>query len=320
VTGQFGRTPLVLVTGAAGFIGSHIVPLLLDAGCEVVAVDDLSGGTSWNIPTGQRVTVVEQDLRDPHAVSALCAATDPDVVVHLAARHYIPYCEAHPTDTRAVNVGATRNLLAALGDPRPRRIVFASSAAVYSPTTGPVAETGRLGPCEVYGATKRAAEQVLQRNAAASPGACDLRIARLFNVVGPGDRNPHLLPEIIRQAREGGRLTLGNVTSRRDYVYVDDVAAVLGHLALVPHAPRVLNIGSGQTRSVAEVVAEVGVALGRRLTVSASVRRTRSVDRPVLQADVRLLNATVSDRPWTPFHSAVRATVVSLDMADGVAR
>jgi UDP-glucose 4-epimerase len=320
VIGHIGPTPVVLVTGAAGFIGSRTVPLLLDAGCEVVAVDDLSGETSWHIPTGPRITFVEQDLRDPHGVSDLCTATDPDIVVHLAARHFIPYCEAHPTDTRAVNLGATRNLLVALGAQRPRRIVFASSAAVYSPTMAPIAETGRLGPCELYGATKRAGERMLQRYAAASPGAGDLRIARLFNVVGPGDRNPHLLPEIIRQARDGGHLTLGNVTSRRDYVYVDDVAFVLAHLALAPLAPRVLNVGSGQARTVMEVVAEVEVALGRRLTVSSSPQRTRAVDYPVLQADVRLLHATVSGHSWTPFRTAVRDTIASLVMAEGVPR
>ena len=96
------------------------------------------------------------------------------------------------------------------------RVVHASTAAVYAPSHDPVGEGARLAPTDVYGSTKLAAEGLLREHAGDGRRAVDLRVLRLFNVYGPGDSNPHLLPEILVQVRASDEITLGNLESRRD--------------------------------------------------------------------------------------------------------
>ena len=219
-----------LVTGGCGFVGAALVRRLLAQSCEVVVVDDFSRGSPDNLGPGRdHVTVVRQDVRDD--LDRVFALFQPEVVFHLAALHFIPDCDADPARCLQVNVEGTRAVLAATAALRHQPgLVLASSAAVYAPVDGPVPEQpDSLGPVDVYGYSKRWAEELAADYAARTGTA--VGIARLFNVFGPGETNAHFIPSLICQLKAGDQVRLGNLSSRRDYVFVDDVAEALLRLA-----------------------------------------------------------------------------------------
>lgn len=268
-----------LVTGACGFVGSRLVARLLAAGTEVVAVDDLTLGYRESLPEG--VDLAALDVRDTDAVARLVAQRRPQTVFHLAAIHFVPACNADPPAALSVNVVGTQSLLTALErEHLPESLVLASTGAVYEPSERAHREDSALGPDDVYGHSKLWAEQAVrlwERRTGVAAG-----IARLFNVVGPGETNPHLVPEILAQAARSDELHLGNLDSRRDYIYLDDVAG--GLQALAGHAATV-NLGSGTAVDGHALVREIGEVLGRELTVQGDPARLRPSDRPLLLSD-----------------------------------
>ncbi|HLM28210.1 MAG TPA: NAD-dependent epimerase/dehydratase family protein [Thermoleophilaceae bacterium] len=268
-----------LVTGACGFVGSRLVARLFEAGQDVVALDDLSRGRPESLPPG--VQLAELDVRDTSALGELVAALRPSTVFHLAAIHFVPACNADPPAALSVNVVGTQSLLTALERSHlPQSLVLASTGAVYKPSERAHHETSPLAPDDVYGHSKLWSEQAVrlwERRTGVPVG-----IARLFNVIGPGETNPHLVPEIVTQAARGDELRLGNLDSRRDYVFVDDVAAGLQAL---PGRPATVNLGSGEAVDGHTLVRELGRALGKELRVVTDTARLRPTDRPVLLSD-----------------------------------
>jgi len=299
-----------LVTGGCGFVGSALVRRLLAESHEVAVVDDLSRGAPENIgPARYGVSVIERDVRD--GLAEIFGSFQPEVVFHLAALHFIPECDADPARCLHVNVEGTRAVLAATAALSDRAaVVLASSAAVYAPLDGPLSEErDSLGPVDVYGYSKRWAEE-LAADFAARTGTA-VGIARLFNVYGPGETNDHFIPSLICQLQAGESVRLGNLSSRRDYVFVDDVAEALLRLALQcaeGHSATV-NVGSGRAYAGHEVVAAVaGLASGRpALAPVTDLTRLRRVDRPLLLADTALAAKLLDWTPRTSLLDGLRA-------------
>jgi UDP-glucose 4-epimerase len=290
-----------LVTGACGFVGSRLAALLVEAGEEVNAVDDLSLGRVESLPRGAELT--ELDVRETDRLAELVADWQPSTVFHLAAIHFVPACNADPPAALSVNAIGTQSLLTALERAHlPEALVLASTGAVYEPSLAAHHETSPLGPDDVYGLSKLWSEQAVRLWERRTGVACG--IARLFNVVGPGETNPHLVPEIVSQAARGDELRLGNLESRRDYVYVDDVAA--GFQALAGHAATV-NLGSGRAVNGHTLVAELGRAMGRDLSVLADSDRMRPTDRPVLLSDPSAARDLLGWTATTPLPEALTA-------------
>ena len=290
-----------LVTGACGFVGSRLVARLVEAGEDVVAVDDLSVGSAESLPPG--VTLAQADVRDTGALTGLIASHRPGTVFHLAAIHFVPACNADPPTALSVNVVGTQSLLTALERARlPHALVLASTGAVYEPATAAHHETSPLAPDDVYGHSKLWSEQAIRLWERRTRVACG--VARLFNVVGPGETNSHLVPEILDQAAAGDELRLGNLDSRRDFVYVDDVAT--GLHALAGHAATV-NLGSGEAVDGHAVVDEIARALGRELRVITDPARLRPSDRPVLLSDPSLARELLGWTAATPLRDALAA-------------
>jgi UDP-glucose 4-epimerase len=294
-----------LVTGACGFVGSRLVARLAEAGEHVVAVDDLSLGSADTLPTG--VELARADVRDTRALTELVAARRPTSVFHLAAIHFVPACNADPPAALSVNVVGTQSLLTALQrGGLPDALVLASTGAVYEPSTAAHHETSPLAPDDVYGLSKLWSEQAVRLWERHTGVTCG--VARLFNVVGPGETNPHLVPEIIAQAASGDELRLGNLDSRRDFVYVDDVA--LGLHALTGHAATV-NLGSGEAVDGHTLVAELGGALGRELSVVTDTERLRPSDRPLLLSDPSAARDLLGWRATTSLREALAAAALA---------
>jgi UDP-glucose 4-epimerase len=300
-----------LVTGGAGFIGSALCRRLLEEGREVVAFDNLSYGSERLLgPPHARLRLVRGDLRDGDALRAVVRESRPEVVFHLAALHFIPYCNAHPVEAQDVNVNGTSALLAACREHPPGVLVFTSSAAVYPLVGSPFGEHCPPGPVDTYGRTKLAGEDLVLRFGGET--GVGVVVARLFNAFGPDDTNPHLVPEIVRQLRSGaGALRLGNLEPVRDYIHVRDIAAALQALGDAGSSGEVFNVGSARGYSVRDVVEAFGAALGRTLPIVQDPERVRPVERHELVADTRKLRDRTAWTPAVGFAEGVRELVGS---------
>ncbi|HEX8905820.1 MAG TPA: GDP-mannose 4,6-dehydratase [Longimicrobiaceae bacterium] len=282
----------VLVTGAAGFVGLHLVRALADEGHEVYA-GALEPPASTS---GDAVAWRPLEMGSAASIAALLAEAQPEWVFHLAARSSVGESVADPLDAWDVNATGTLRLLGAL--PPEARLVFASSAQVYGlvpESEQPIRETCPLRPVNAYAATKAAAEMpVLQATLA---GRIRGVVARSFNSSGPGQDTRFALPSFARQLaliRRGECepvLRVGNLEARRDFLDVRD--AVRAYLALaeggVPGC--VYNVCSGRAFSMRELLDVLVELSGTGARVEVDPARVRPVDVPLMAGDGSALRA-----------------------------
>jgi UDP-glucose-4-epimerase GalE len=312
----------VLVAGGAGYIGSHMVKALSEAGHDVAALDDLSTGHRDLVPAG---ALVEGSVGDPSLVGALIGRGRFDAVLHFAARSLVGESVADPSLYWRNNVGATLTLLEAMRRHGVQRFIFSSSAAVYGePVRAPVSEDAQCAPTNPYGRTKLAVERILEDFEA----AYGLRAARLryFNAAGAdpggalGERHEpetHLIPLVLECA--AGRRAAVSIfgedyptpdgTCVRDYVHVSDLCAA--HLAalerlLAGGAGGVFNLGNSRGHSVREVIDCARRVTGRPIPAVAAPRRPG--DPAVLVADSSRAREALG---WRPRHEALEEMVAS---------
>jgi UDP-glucose 4-epimerase len=316
---ETGEGKRVLVTGAAGFVGIPVTKALLRRGFEVVALDNFSVGSRELLEEALdgRGRIAEADLRDAEAVKRAVADAAPWGVIHLAALHFIPYCVAHPAEAVAVNVSGTQHLLDALLEAEPRRLVFASTADVYRPSETPHAEEHATGPINVYGATKLVGEQLVEFHRSRQP-ALESVVARLFNVYGPGETNPHVMPAIFDQLKTSRVLSLGNLTPRRDYIFVADMAEALTGLLTGAPAETTVNVGTGRSTSVEELLGSLELLLGGDLEVRVDPERVRPSDRPRLQASTERLRQVLPGFEPVALEDGLRATLEAVGLLEPV--
>ena len=292
--GLVSRTK-ILVTGGAGFIGRALVGLCLEKGHQVAVYDSLKVGRLSNLaPYRDRITFFENDIQDEGALDAAFQSFAPERVVHLAALHFIPYCNAHPQETMDVNVSGTYAVLAACARYEVQTSVVASSGALYGSETHSLNEDLDLpAPVDVYGLSKLLGEQICKYFTANARLNCVA--ARLFNTYGPYETNAHILPDIVQQLKRSDTLELGNLDPKRDYIYVDDTAAALLALSELAHVGfDVFNVGTGHEYSVRELVDMLGEITQRRLIVRQDSTRIRKVDKMHQIASVSKLSRTAN--------------------------
>lgn len=301
----------VLVTGAAGFLGVNLISELRRRGLGVVALDDGSAGT-WPrlaaFAADPGVLCRRVDIQDTQAIADAWPRNGTWGVAHLAARHFIPDCQAHPEATWQTNVNGTANVLAMAAQRPPARFLLASTADVYAVGDGPHREDDETAPESVYGRTKQLAEAMVGQ-AAACQAETGYLTARMFNLYGPHPTVEHLIPAVVRQALAGDRLALGNLDSARDYVFIEDAAAALADL-LTSSATGVVNVGTGIATGGHDLVALTGQLLGRRLNVGQDPDRMRASDRPRLVAAPDRLKSLL---PWWPTTPLAEGLAVTLD-------
>jgi len=257
----------VLVTGGAGFIGSHLVDRLLVDGFQVTVLDNLSTGVRERIPAD--VTFVEGDVGDRSVVDELFASESFDVVFHVAGQASIRLSFTEPEVDLLTNVVGTVNVLRGCIDCGVRRLVYASSMTAYGePARIPTPEDVACVPVSYYGATKYAAERYVHITAARPDVNLAVTSLRMFNVYGPrqGLDNPYqgVLAIFLGNVLRDEPITIhGDGEQTRDFVYIDDVVDAWMRVVDDPTCDAaVLNVGSGRETSVNELADAVLAALG----------------------------------------------------------
>ena len=283
-----------LVTGGLGFIGNELVRQLRRD--RPVAILDNRNRVAPRIEDLHEVPVHDVDITDGAAVGSLVRQLHPERVFHLAAIHYIPECNADPARTIRVNVEGTLAVLNACAEAGVRRVVVASSGAVYADSAAPLTEAVPAAPVDIYGWSKFFAEELC--GWMAHSRGLSIVAARLFNNFGPRETNAHIIPEILSQLRRGDVLRLGNITPIRDYIHTSDTAAALMALADVDEGGfATVNIATGTGASVRDLVATLGSQLGRTLRIEFDAARLRPVDKEKQVADISLLRRMTG---WGP--------------------
>jgi UDP-glucose 4-epimerase len=300
-----------LVTGGAGFIGHRLVHALVERGDEVVVLDDFSTGIRSRLdPHASRVRVIEGSILEPGALDE--AAAGCDVVFHEAALASVEQSFLDPIFTNDVNVSGTIQVVQAAARQRVRRVVFASSSAVYGmPDSLPCRETMRPVPLSPYGASKLAAEAYLHTLGAHL--GVESTALRYFNVYGPGqDRRSDyaaVIPLFISSVLEGRRpLINGDGSITRDFIFVDDVVSANLMAADARKASRLtLNVASGVRTSLLELLRAIAVAAGTDVAPVFGPPRVGDVRDS--QADVSLAASLIGHRCAVPFAEGIERTV-----------
>lgn len=306
-----GENANVLVTGGCGFLGSQVAARLANAGYQVTILDDLSVG----VPPTKKDTSIELingDIADPLTVRSVISERSFDHVIHLAAIHFIPRCEADPRSAFMVNVVGTRNLVEALvPSVSLKSFIFASSVAVYAPSLEVVSEEADTTPMDIYGWSKLVCEDLVR--GASARAAWRAICCRLTNLVGPGETNPHLFPEIGKQIARGETLIeVGNTTPRRNYLHVMDAADLITRCVDLPGSQdHTINLGSNEEYSVADILDLFGTAAERPVKFVQASTRQRKVDRPRLQPDIRAMRNLIGE-PKRSVEDAIRTLLSEL--------
>ncbi|OAN55038.1 UDP-glucose 4-epimerase GalE [Magnetospirillum moscoviense] len=310
--GAATQADAILVTGGAGYIGSHVCQVLCDAGRQVVVLDDLSRGHRRQIPPG--VTFVQGDIADDALVGQLIASHGIGWVMHFAGRILVPDSMRDPVDYYTTNVAKSLSLIATCARAGIRGFVFSSTAAVYgTPAQLPVTEDTPCRPMSPYGHSKLMIEQMLADIGQVS--AMRFVCLRYFNVAGADpqgrrgqreDETTHLI-RVACQAAVGRRAFLEvfgddydtpDGTCIRDFIHVCDLAGVhyaaLGYLDSGGKST-VINCGYGHGYSIREVIAAVERVTGRPLPVRQGGRRDGDI--PAMVAAVGRMRALLD---WSP--------------------
>jgi len=294
-----------LITGGAGFLGAALANRLVGEGHTVLVLDDLTAGDARQLDPA--VLLTRGDVRDVPKLWSLLQQVD--CVYHLAARVRVPESIYYPRDYNEVNVGGTVAVMEAMRDTGVRRVVFASSAAIYGRQAHqPIKESQPPGPDSPYGVSKIAAEYYVSTLGALYE--IETVSLRIFNAYGPGQdlppSYPPVIPHLLRQAQTGGSLVIfGDGTQTRDFVYSQDVVDALLLAATTAGANRaVINIGSGTGVCINDVAELVGRVTGRKVGLLHNQGHSGGVSR--LVADVDLAEKLLGWRPRTRLEEGLR--------------
>lgn len=299
-----------LVTGGAGFIGSNTVDELVRRGHDVVVLDNLSTGKAANLSqVSSKITLIEASVTDPDAVRQACRRVD--CVIHLAAQTSVPRSVKDPIETNLINVTGTLNVLIGASEAKAKRVVFASSCAVYGQTyVLPIREDAELAPVSPYGASKQIGEiygRVFQELY-----AIEFVALRYFNVFGPrqdpGSPYSGVLSIFNAALLNGTQPTVyGDGEQSRDFVYVGNVVeANLLAAEATDAAGRIINVGTGVRSTLNQTLTLLEKITGR--PAKAKYAPARDGDIRDSQADIGLARKALGYHPRIGFEEGLKNT------------
>ncbi len=293
----------VLVTGAAGFIGSHLTERLVSLGAQTTAFVRYNSRNSWGFidsfsdSVKKEIEIISGDVRDPDAVRKACKGKD--LIFHLAALIGIPYSYVNPRDVVATNVGGTLNFLTAAAESSVKRIIVTSTSEIFGTAQYvPIDENHPLQPQSPYAATKIAADKLAESFYATYN--LPVVILRPFNTYGPRQSMRAVIPTIINQLLSDDEVKLGNLEPTRDLTYVGNTVEGFIRAAITRDIDgQSINLGVGSEVSIGNLAETISHLMGKRLSLRQEKTRQRSNSSEVQ----RLLSDNAKARrllKWTP--------------------
>jgi UDP-glucose 4-epimerase len=298
----------VLVTGGAGFIGSHLVEALLQRGHQVAVLDDLSTGSHANLANiYANIQFIEGDIMDDEKVKA--ALEGADSVAHLAALTSVPESFRMVARYREINAGGTQKVANLAASAGAKKLVFASSCAVYgTPLKLPVTEKEPIKPMSPYAESKAWAEEAVSQAATKTMGACILRLFNVFGPRAPINQYSGVITQFASRLRQNRPpLIYGDGEQTRDFTYVADAVRFFV-AALEGRATGTYNVGTGKGTTVNELAAAMINITGRK-HLRPEHAEARKGDIPHSRADMR---AAVKALAVEPKHTLVQGLVMTL--------
>lgn len=272
----------ILVTGATGFIGTHLVRRLNQLSYQVLAISSNAG-----------------DIADEKTLTNL---PELDMVFHLAGRTYVPESWAETTNFVRVNVDGTANVLE-FCRARKAHLVFLSAYIYGIPARLPIAESDPIRPNNPYALSKHLAEQICEFYA--TYRGVKVTVLRPFNVFGPGQQPKFLIPEIVAQVKSGKEICVKDLTPRRDYIYIDSLVDALVKALRAPEHFDIFNIGSGISFSVKEIIDIVQEEARTALPVISEFS-TRPQEIPDVTANISRAKDIIGWVPTCSFMEGIR--------------
>jgi NAD dependent epimerase/dehydratase len=305
----------VFVTGAGGFVGSHLVETLVKIGAKVRALVHYNSRNDWGMLEDldenilKEVEVVTGDIRDGEGIRWMIK--DQEVVFHLAALIGIPYSYVNPKDVIETNVLGSLNLLLAALDTDIEKFVHTSTSEVYGTAKYiPMDEKHHLNPQSPYAASKVSADQL----ALSFYHSYNLPVGliRPFNIYGPRQSARAIIPSIIMQGLEGKKIKLGSFSPTRDLTYVED--AVCGFICFAQSdntIGEIVHLGTNQQVSILELVDLIGQMLHKNLTAKSERRRVRPQKSEVekLMADISKAKRLFNWKPKISLEKGIEKTI-----------
>ena len=304
----------VMVTGGAGFIGSTLVRELIKEGAKVIVFDIFSSGDMQNL-TGleDNIKVIKGDITSKNFRSVLekCGA---EYVFNLAAEPYIPHCYNRPLRFFEVNANGALNVLFASKHVGVKKIVQYSTSEVYgSAKYIPMDEDHPTLPLSTYAVSKLATDRLCYT--LYHEQKIPVVILRQFNVYGPRETQPYIIPEIITQLSRSDKLKLGNIKARRDLTYVEDAAK--GAIALMKARKtegQVFNMGTEKDWSVEQMAEIIGKLMGHdRIKIEIDKARLRPLDVTVLRCNYSKMRKLTGWKPTVSFEEGLKRTIKDFD-------
>ncbi len=303
----------VLLTGAGGFIGSHVADQLVERGYDVRAFFHYNGRYDTGVITPTTLSKVEStfgDLTDENTVSEVVKGCDS--VIHIGALISVPYSYEQPRATVNVNVLGTLNILQACLEHQTTRVVTTSSSEVYgSADPTPILETHPMKPQSPYAASKVAADAIAKSYFHSF--GLPVVVLRPFNTFGPRQSDRALIPNVIKQSLWRDKIEVGSLHPKRDYVYVTDTARAFIAAMEAPKEAngQVVHCGTSVSWSVQEIIEVIQQLTGNRKIVSSTQSRVRPNQSEVLHllADFAKAVKILGWSPAVPFRTGLSLTI-----------
>ena len=307
----------ILITGGNGYVGKELINTIQNTYKVHVADKNLNRIKNKKY---KKIKLHKINLTKNKETKLLINKINPDIIINLAATHFIPECEKYPDLCFANNVLTVINLMKKID--KKCKFIHISSASVYKHSKSSLKEnTSPIKPSDIYGISKLQSEQVV--NHYGNKKNIDYLIVRLFNVIGPGETNPHFVPEIISQLKRNRNIIkLGNLKAKRDFIDVRDVANAISKLCTKKYSSlknnKIVNLASGKTISLMNVLNIIKKITKSNFKIKINEKKLRKNDNPVILASINKISKFINWKPKYKIKNSLMDTWKSNELPPSV--